>query len=79
MYHVDPASPDVVYYKNLLKNIFATEMVQTEAQTHLLGSIKKLDQEMIKIKLENIAQKIQKNEANQEEIEEYRRLTKMRR
>jgi len=69
----------VVYYKNLLKNIFATEMVQTEAQTHLLESIKKLDQETIKIKLENIAQKIQKNEANQEEIEEYRRLTKMRR
>ncbi len=61
-------------YEALIKKVFESEFSREEAKTHLYGALKKFEIDLIKKEMLKIAEKIEKNIADKEDIERYRKL-----
>jgi DNA primase len=61
-------------YEALIKKVFESEFSREEAKTHLYGALKKFEIDSIKKEMLKIAEKIEKNIAEKEDIERYRKL-----
>jgi DNA primase len=61
-------------YETLIKKVFESEFSREEAKTHLYGALKKFEIDLIKKEMLKIAEKIEKNIADKEDIERYRKL-----
>ena len=61
-------------YEALIKKVFESEFSREEAKTHLYGALKKFEIDLIKKEMLKIAEKIEKNIDDKEDIERYRKL-----